>query len=619
MRRSLIGVVLVIGLILSGCSLAEDVTPPPALATQQASLPQATLARPQATSPASEEVEVELERVPPAAPDPFTGALIYADSCSPCHGPTGLGDGEMSGSLEVEIPPLGGPGAAIDVIPADWYEIVTVGRMDRFMPPFRSLSDAQRWDVVAFALSLSTNQEQVERGQELYDQACAACHGEDGQGGEYEVDLTSLDAFAERSLNDAVAIIASGAGEMPAFGDVFDQSDQLALATFVRNLAYGQRDSVAEEQTESQMETAEAQVGSLQVSVTNGTAGASVPEALEVRVVAFDGEAQGFEEFVPVDAQGQAEVEDLEIVPGRIFGAVVEYQGVQYFSTGGHLLAEDPRLELDLTIYETTPDVDDIVVDRLHVIFDYAVEGIVEVSELWLISNNSDRTVVQRGGSNSLPIELPQGFGELRFGDEALAQRVTPTDEGFVYHEPIRPGEPQEVIFTFTLPYERSLDFVQPIDYPVGAVVLLKEESAPELSGSGLNDEGTRAMGELVLHTYTIESLEPGSTLALNFRGRHPAAGSNLSTTNVLIGAGVLVVTLAIVLFGWQTWTRRGQDHTEIESIETDSLPDRETLLQSIAELDEAFEVGDITQGDYERQRAALKEQLIGLMREDDD
>lgn len=624
MRRPLIGFILTFVLLLAGCSLAEDVTPPPALATQQAVMPQATAARPQATRPADEaQVEVELERVPGQAPDPFSGALTYVDSCAPCHGPQGLGDGEMAGSLDVEIPPLGDPAFARDVLPADWFEIVTLGRMDRFMPPFRSLSDAQRWDVVAYALSLSTSQQDIERGQELYQQACAACHGEDGQGGEYDVELSALDSFAGRSLADTASVIASGTGEMPAFAEIFDEDDRLALAAYVRTLAYLEQEPQQSTEEQQQSDDEVLQEGSLQVSVTNGTEDATVPEDLEVRIVAFDGEAQTIDEVVPIDAQGQAELTGLEVVPGRIFGAIVEYQGVQYFSTGGHLLAQDPRLELELVIYESTPGTGPIVVDRLHVIFDYAVEGIVEVSELWLISNQSDRTVVQRGGSNALPIELPEGFGELRFGDDVMAQRVTPTEKGFVYHEPIRPGEPQELIFTFSLPYERSLDFVQPIDYPVGAVVLLTEESAPDLSGSGLTDQGTRPMGELVLHTYTIDALEPGSTLALNFRGRHPAAASNLSTTNILIGAGVLVITLAVVLFGWQTWTRRAEEEIETEAAEqkptTEGSLSRADLLQAIAGLDDAFEAGDIAQQDYEQQRAALKQQLIDLMKGEDD
>ena len=623
MRRTWIGIVLATTFILAGCSLAEDVTPPPALATQQASVPQATAGRPQATSPAQQEA-VDVVRVPAEPPNPFSGALIYAESCAPCHGPQGLGAGEMTADLEVPVPPLGDAEFARDVVPADWYEVVTLGRMDRFMPPFRSLSVAQRWDVVAFALSLSATQQQIDNGADLFQEACVVCHGEDGRGGEYDVDITTPAYFSELSLGAMASAIETGVGDMPAFGEVYNEAERLTLAAYVRTLAY-QDDDPHEALTEAQTEpSAETASGSLQISVTNGTEGASIPEGLEVQIVAFDGDVQVIDEVVAVDDAGRAELEPVEVVTGRIFGAITEYQGVQYFSSGGHMLEDDPALELGLTIFETTADIEPVQVDRLHVIFDFAVEGIVEVTELWLLSNDSDRTVVQRGGSNALPIDLPEDFGELRFGDEALARRVTPTEEGFVYHEPIRPGEQLEVIFTFTLPYERNLSFVQPIDYPVEAVVLLTEDTAPELTGSGLTDQGTRPMGELVLHTYTIDSLEQGSTLALNFRGRHPAASANVSTTNLLIGAGVLVLTIALVLFGWQTWTGRSDEAVvELEDTDGDSsdkgLPDRAALLQAIAGLDDGFEAGDVTQRDYEQQRAELKAQLIELMQDEDD
>jgi mono/diheme cytochrome c family protein len=622
MRRAFVIVLGLIPIMLAGCSLAGDVTPPPALATQQAAMPQATAVRPQATSQAVES-DIESDLIPSQAPDPTSGRLIYAESCSPCHGPQGLGDGEMAGNLEVPVPALGDPTIAEEAVPVEWYQVVTLGRMDRFMPPFQSLSDAQRWDVVAYALSLSTKQDQVENGAELYQEACVVCHGEEGRGGEYDIDITLPSTFSALSLDEMAAVIESGKGDMPAFGEIYDEADRQTLAAYVRTLSY--RDGGSQESALDQEQTTDAEVslGSLQIAVSNGTGGAIVPEGLEVQIVAFDGDVQTFDQIVAMDEDGKAELDGLDVVPGRIFGAITEYQGVQYFSSAGHMLEDDTTLDLDLTIFETTPDIEPVQVDRLHVIFDFAVDGIVEVSELWIVSNSGDRTVVQRDGSNALPIELPDGFSELRFGDELLASRVTPTEDGFVYHEPIRPDEQAEVVFTFTLPYERSLNFVQPIDYPIEAVVLLTEDTAPELSGSGLIDQGTRPMGELVLHTYTIDSLEPGSTLALNFQGRHPAAASNISTTNLLIGAGVLVLTLALVLFIWQTWLRREEEQIDEDDTQpkqtSETTPTRTAILKAIAELDDAFDAGDIAQEDYKQQRAALKGQLIELMQEDDD
>ena len=140
-------------LLLTACSLAEDVTPPPALATAQAAPIQVeTPVRPPAQEAEGQSVTLN----PPAeAPSLFSGAAIYLESCQPCHGPTGMGDGSMASNLEVPPPPLSDIDRTRSAAPIDWYQVVTEGRMERFMPPFQSLSDAQRWDVVAYALSLS--------------------------------------------------------------------------------------------------------------------------------------------------------------------------------------------------------------------------------------------------------------------------------------------------------------------------------------------------------------------------------------------------------------------------------------------------------------------------------
>ena len=44
--------------------------------------------------------------------------------------------------------------------------MVTLGNIENFMPPFASLSDQERWDVVAYAQSLSTTSEQISQGEE---------------------------------------------------------------------------------------------------------------------------------------------------------------------------------------------------------------------------------------------------------------------------------------------------------------------------------------------------------------------------------------------------------------------------------------------------------------------
>ncbi|HUS83909.1 MAG TPA: c-type cytochrome [Anaerolineales bacterium] len=542
-----------LALLVAGCSLAEDVTPPPALATAQAAPVQgdAVPVRPAAQATNTGPVELGPPEIPPNL---LSGAAIYTDSCEPCHGVFGLGDGSMSSNLEVEPPPLGDLDYARAARPLDWYGVVTEGRMDRFMPPFRSLSDSQRWDVVAYALSLSDPQETIQHGVGLYADSCEACHGAAGQGTGDGPPLNTSTLFAERALDDVLRIIQEGKGGMPTFGELLPEEDQLVLAAYVRSLATavdGGTATTADQPSVAGSPDSGDLVGAIRGVVVNGTEGMALPESLDVTVIGMEGNTPVIEQDVPVDQDGNFSLPDLDIVPGRIYGALVEYQDVIYFSVAGHLLEETPVLDLPLVIYETTPDDSQLSVERLHVIFDFSVEGFVEVSELWLLSTGGDRTVVQNAGANALPIQLPDGFDNLRFGNAVSLDQFTLTEDGFVLHEPIRPGEPLELVFTFMLPYERSLDFTQPIDFPVQAAVLLTQSDAPELQGQGVEDLGERDMGGIFLHSYAMTGLEAGENLTLTLRGAHPLKPPGFSTSNLAIGLGVFGVVLVVVGLVW--------------------------------------------------------------------
>ncbi len=129
---------MIFSLTACGISLASDVTPPPNY-------------RP----PISQEPVVQATTSPLVPPNLLNGKVIYADKCVDCHGPSGKGDGAQADQLPVPVAPIGDPDFAKDARPSDWYQIITVGNLDKFMPGFTSLSDRERWDVAAYALSLS--------------------------------------------------------------------------------------------------------------------------------------------------------------------------------------------------------------------------------------------------------------------------------------------------------------------------------------------------------------------------------------------------------------------------------------------------------------------------------
>jgi mono/diheme cytochrome c family protein len=150
---------------LSACSfsLAEDITPP---ADYQSPTPGAT----------------DSPLFPQAMPDVANGQVIFAEKCAPCHGSSGQGDGPMAAQLQKPPAALANLELGRKSALVNWYTTVTDGNINSFMPPFKDgLNDQERWDVVAYALSLggySSNEAMVGKG--IYESACVQCHGQTG-------------------------------------------------------------------------------------------------------------------------------------------------------------------------------------------------------------------------------------------------------------------------------------------------------------------------------------------------------------------------------------------------------------------------------------------------------
>ena len=138
---------IILATLLSACNftLAEDVTPPPGY------IPPTPLPT--------------LVLYPEHAPSIENGEAIYAVKCAACHGETGLGDGPQGIQLGVTVPAFALPEIARPLSPAQMYTTVTRGVIERFMPPFASLNDQERWDVVAYVMTPPHNKGRDRKGQ----------------------------------------------------------------------------------------------------------------------------------------------------------------------------------------------------------------------------------------------------------------------------------------------------------------------------------------------------------------------------------------------------------------------------------------------------------------------
>jgi mono/diheme cytochrome c family protein len=469
-------------LVLTGCTftLAEDITPPPDYVPPT---PMPTLGA----------------LYPAAFPEVQKGAAIFVERCAPCHGPTGLGDGPQSMQLPVAVPGIGLSEVARKAVPAEWFKTVSQGNLDRFMPPFAgSLSDQDRWNVVAFALSLHTTPEQLERGRALVEQGCAEC----------TVAFSDLTRIAALSDDNLVDMIRQGDGNVPAFAAGLPDEDAYAAAAYLRSLtldtgvtvlvaATSVATSGTPEVAGTPAPTVEAAAPGLgpvngAVESPHGKLG-----GLTVKLHGFDHGADqttGPQEVLTLTAttatDGSYSFEDVEMPVNRIFLADVEYAGITYRSDFEAAQADSTSMTLPtLRLYEPSTDSSLLTLDQVHIYTDFATPGTVQVLEIFAFSNASDSAVIISTDGASIPfIQLPAGAVNQGYEAGQGSEPFVTAKDGLA----VLPSEqPYSIIAFFNLPYEKSLDFSQPLAIDSPSILLLVPDGI-KVTGEQLTYEGTQ-------------------------------------------------------------------------------------------------------------------------------
>jgi mono/diheme cytochrome c family protein len=624
---------------VTGCSfsLAADVTPPPGASD-------ILISRTQTAS--------SLQDIYPLVPpDANNGKEIYEEKCAACHGVNGDGDGPRAAQLPNPVPALSNPEVARQAIPARWYLIVTNGNLDRFMPPFPSLSDSQRWDVVAYALSLSASSTAIKQGAQLYQIHCAACHGVEGKGdgpqasslSKPPTNLTDLAFGASKSGFDLYSSLVLGMPPaMPAFGEKLNDEERWAIVAYLQSLTFtipietlqnaAAQATLAPPVSDEVPDTALPTPGGTPVPtpaehpangkgkitgrVSNGSGG-EVPTSLLITLEGYDNFEQVITATTTLKSDNTFSFENIDMQEGRVFVAYTEYSGATYASDVAVSTSPNATLDLPIIIYDTTTDPSVIRCDRLHLFFDLLDENTLRVVQLYIMSNTSNKTLVaEQAGQPTVRFKLPVGSSNLQFQDSVLGERYISTPDGFGDTASIRPGSGNyQVLFSFTMPYNRKLDLVQPISIPIDAVVVLVPEGSLKVRSAFLRDDGKRDAEGTIYHIYSGGNLSVGEELRITISGQPGASGFSLSGgSRESLLVGLIVFGLAFIFAG--IWFYR---HTRLEELEEEeeqalNAPEsEEAVIDAIIALDDLYQSGGLPEEAYQARRAELKEKLKAL------
>ncbi len=622
-----------ITVLASACNftLAEDVTPPPGYV-------------PPTPAPT-------LVLVPLQTPNIENGKAIFAEKCAGCHGATGMGDGPQGIQLGVTVPAFGLPEIARPSTLADWYTTVTRGNMERLMPPFASLNDQQRWDVVAYAMSLHANADLLAKGKQIFDKNCANCSTD------FFKDQKKMSALSEADL---ARIAKQGNDSIPAFGAKLNEDDLWAVAAYLHTFSF--EATAAQAQASASTPTAEVAAatespvtaaagtplaettpaGTEQAAATNapttvagqgfgtisGTvenkSGKDLPANLKVTLHAYEhgtdpstGPTELFTQDSVVNSDGTYTFNNVEMPENRIFIAEVQVEGIKLQSGYGVVKAGDTSITLPvLTIYGMSTDPSALVMDEVRVFLDYSGSNAVQYFGVYSFHNPSDKTILidMKNGSEVSFIKTPEGTTSQ--GYEALqdSQPFTSTDKGLA----IPPSDKAYGLISFTtVPKSAKIDISQPFVLPVTSLTVFLPEGMKAESTS-LSDEGVQNIQNMNFQVYTALNVPAGGAIKFTVSGE-PKSGSatttDASTSNnkgILLGAGALGVAF-IAAGAWLYFRDRNRTQEETEE-EENEFESSDEVVDAIVALDDLHLAKKISDEAYQKRRAELKDILKGMM-----
>lgn len=353
-------------------------------------------------------------------------------------------------------------------------------------------------------------------------------------------------------------------------------------------------------------------------TIINQNTGKAVAEQLDVMLHVLD---QNYAEMGMLHGQSSSDgtflFSDAPFDANLQYAVMATFEGVTYFSDVVPVDTSSLQVNVDVPVYESTSDPSNVQVDQMHVLFNFAEDG-METKEIYILSNAGERTVkdvyqLDTGRTATLEFPLPSDADFIFFKPDDQ-DRFVKLDGRFADTYPLLPGTGSAQIMTnYLVPYTngRTYNYTAPLNI-VSVNFLVEEELNVTLQGEGLAgpERMTLDDGKSYL-VYSYAHLRTGESLNITFTGNgetNKSAGSSVPP----LAMGVAVLGLALMGFGiW--WWRKPDNFQRADNEQSDDTP-LDDLILEIAQLDEKHEQGQLDAEEHQRLRRELMERARRLL-----
>jgi len=358
--------------------------------------------------------------------------------------------------------------------------------------------------------------------------------------------------------------------------------------------------------------------GTLRGKIENGTKGGIVPADLQVFLNIYKRDGQNTtpvssDKFTKINRKGEFVFKDLEVTPGIFYEPMVTYKNVKYYGPMVELTKDKPNAKSNVKIYETTTSDSTIEVLRHHILL-LPAKGILNVREIMVLANRSDRTYVGKeptasGKFRTITFRLPKGAKSIQLGEGAMSCCIEFEEGGFYDTMEFPPGQ-RQISFDYRIDVDdKEMELAKPITLVTREMDFIPMEPTLQISGDGLklqNIENTK------VRMYVAQNFRKGDVVKIRVAGLVP------KPTNpgyVLLGLFTVLLLIGgvVALRKYKQTQQMAQETISDEAVKSKApLPQStaDQLVREIAILDEMFEENKIDPDVYEQKRKELKERL---------
>lgn len=367
------------------------------------------------------------------------------------------------------------------------------------------------------------------------------------------------------------------------------------------------------------------QTADVRGSVVNGTAGAGAPADLPVSLVAQSGDSLLDRRETTTGAQGQFAFTGVTVQPSTAYFLGVEYQGVTYTL---RVDPQQPDASWRLIVYETTSDMAQVRIAENTLFIPRTDEQRRNLLALEVVrvQNLGDRTFVPDLARSQpmgfLRFSLPPNATELDVQSTLRGGNIVPVDRGFAITTPLPPGS-HDILFNYLTPYSGStLRYERTFPFGATSFEVLVGEAAGKVSAAGLQGSDPVVIEQKRYLRFTGANLPAGARVEMTFsdlprpslarRIVSPFQSGAVAKVGIpILAALVLAGVLTLAILRRRERASRGAPETVPAGVT--KAQSRDELVRAVAELDDRFAGGGLSQEDYQSQRAGLMERLRAM------